>query len=77
MSGETLWIQNREDLLALAKDAEHGWFNGILEDALRKLSRKITLVSIYARLLILPFPNQAHTACFAMLLDTFSLCFEF
>ncbi|CAD6583873.1 MAG: hypothetical protein ASARMPRED_001528 [Alectoria sarmentosa] len=42
-SGEALWIRDRDDLLALAKDAEHGWFNGILEDTLRKLSPKITL----------------------------------
>lgn len=54
MSGEALWIHNREDLLALAKDAENGWFNGIVEDMLRKLSPKITLVGIYARVLIYP-----------------------
>ena len=55
MSGEALWIHNRDDLLALATDAEHGWFNGILEDTLRKISRKITLVGIRASVLILPF----------------------
>ena len=48
MSGEALWIRYWDDLLALAKDAEHGWFNGIMEDMLRKLSPKITLVGIYA-----------------------------
>ena len=52
MSGEALWIHNREDLLALAKDAEQGWFNGILEDILRMLSSRLTLVGIYASVLI-------------------------
>ena len=51
-SGETLWIRNRDDLLALAKDAENGWFNGVLEDTLRRLSSKVTLVGIYASVLI-------------------------
>lgn len=55
MSGESLWIHNRDDLLALATDAEHGWFNGILEDTLRRMSRTITLVGIHASVLILPF----------------------
>ena len=73
MSGETYWIQNQDDLLALAKDAEHGWFNGILGDTLRKLSCKITLVSIYARVLIPPSPHQSQTASSALLLDTFFL----
>lgn len=54
MSGETLWIRNRDDLLALAKDAEHGWFNGILEDTLRRLSSRITLVGIHVSVLIPP-----------------------
>ena len=73
-SGEALWIRDRDDLLALAKDAEHGWFNGILEDTLRKLSPKITLVGTYARILIPSFLSQAQTACSAMLLGTSSLC---
>lgn len=48
MSGEALWIHNRDDLLALAKDAEQGWFNGILEDILRMLSSRLTLVGLHA-----------------------------
>lgn len=74
LSGEDLWIRNRDDLLALAKDAEHGWFNGILEDTLKKLSGKITLVCTYARVLIPPFASQAQTACSATLLYNFPLC---
>ena len=74
MSGEALWIHNREDLLALAKDAEHGWFNGILEDTLRKLSGKTTLVGIYASVLIPLFPSETQTVYSAMLLDTFASC---
>ena len=52
-SGESRWIHYRDDLLALAKDAEHGWFNGFLEDILRRLSSKITLVGIYTSVCIL------------------------
>ena len=52
MSGEALWIHNRDDLLALAKDAEQGWFNGMLEDMLRMLSSRLTLVGIHASVLI-------------------------
>ena len=67
-SGETLWIRDRDDLLALAKDAENGWFNGILGNTLGRLSRKITLVGIYTSFLI-PDPRAI-----AMLQDSCSLC---
>ena len=49
ISRKALWIHN---LLALAKDAEQGWFNGILEDILRMLSSRLTLVDFYASVLI-------------------------
>ena len=50
-SGEARWIHYRDDLLALAQDAEHGWFNGILEDTLRRLSSKVTLVGVFISIL--------------------------
>ena len=61
-SGEALWIHHRDDLLAIAKDAEHGWFNGVLEDTLRMLSSKVTLVRIFPSVLIPHSPSQAQIA---------------
>jgi hypothetical protein len=42
---ETAWVCQREDLIALAQGAEHGWFNAFLEDFLNIISRKALLVS--------------------------------
>lgn len=39
------WIYRREDLAALARDSEHGWFNGFVEDTLNTISRTMTAVS--------------------------------
>ena len=61
-SGEALWIHHRDDLLAIAKDAEHGWFNGVLEDTLRMLSSKVTLVRIFPSVLIPHSPSQTQIA---------------
>ena len=72
-SGESLWIHNRDDLLALAKDAEDGWFNGVLEDTLRRLSSKITLVGIYASVSIPYCPSHTPATCSALLLRKFAL----
>ena len=44
-SSETHWITRSDDLAALAKDADHGWFNIFVEDALNCLSRGTLLVS--------------------------------
>lgn len=46
LQSESEWIQQSDDLLALARDADYGWFNSRLEDILRTLSRKLTLVCI-------------------------------
>ncbi|KAL9021936.1 MAG: hypothetical protein Q9185_000807 [Variospora sp. 1 TL-2023] len=35
---EMEWISRREDLAALARDSEHGWFNGFIEDTLHAIS---------------------------------------
>lgn len=41
---EMEWILRREDLAALARDSEHGWFNGFVEDTLNAISRTMTAV---------------------------------
>ena len=46
MEGE--WILQGDDLVALAHDGEHNWFNVFLEDVLNKFSRKLLLVRIKA-----------------------------
>ncbi|KAL8850585.1 MAG: hypothetical protein Q9221_004455 [Calogaya cf. arnoldii] len=35
---ESRWIREGADLAAVAHEEEHGWFNGFLEDTLRKIS---------------------------------------
>ena len=42
MEGE--WILQGDDLVALAHDGEHNWFNVFLEDVLNRFSRKMLLV---------------------------------
>ena len=63
-SSEALWIRQWDDLMAPAYNAEHGWFNGILEDALRVLFTKITLVSHAFQCLtctrVFPYHCSAH-----------------
>ena len=44
-SVETYWIRHSDDLAAVAKDAEHGWFNVFLERLLNWFSRDMMLVS--------------------------------
>ncbi len=46
MEGE--WILQGDDLVALAHDGEHNWFNVFLEDILNKFSRKMLLVRMKA-----------------------------
>ena len=46
MEGE--WILQGDDLVALAHDGEHNWFNVFLEDVLNKFSRKMLLVRMKA-----------------------------
>ncbi len=45
VSSESEWIRQREDLAALGHGAEHGWFNGVVEDILNKVSARLSLVS--------------------------------
>ena len=49
---ELRWIRHKDDLAALARDQEHGWLNGFLEDAMNKISRTATVVS---------FPQHSNT----------------
>lgn len=42
---EAQWIRRSDDLVALAQDADHGWFNVFLEHGLNIISRKTLLVS--------------------------------
>ena len=44
MEGE--WILQGDDLVALAHDGEHNWFNVFLEDVLNRFSRKMLLVRL-------------------------------
>ena len=46
MEGE--WILQGDDLVALAHDGEHNWFNVFLEDVLNRISRKMLLVRMKA-----------------------------
>ena len=46
MEGE--WILQGDDLVALAHDGEHNWFNVFLEDVLNRFSRKTLLVRLKA-----------------------------
>ncbi|KAL8729637.1 MAG: hypothetical protein Q9166_004586 [cf. Caloplaca sp. 2 TL-2023] len=39
---EAKWIREGVDLAAVAREEEHGWFNGFLEDTLHKISRRAT-----------------------------------
>ena len=43
---EGSWIRRSDDLAALSDDAEHGWFNGVVEDCLNKISEDGLLVSL-------------------------------
>ncbi|KAL9100353.1 MAG: hypothetical protein Q9163_004260 [Psora crenata] len=45
VADESEWIRYSLDLASLAQDAEHGWFNGFLEDSLNTISRRLTQVS--------------------------------
>ena len=45
VASEARWIRQREDLAAVGHGAEHGWFNGFVEDLLNKVSAKLLLVS--------------------------------
>ena len=45
VSSEARWIRQREDLAAIGHGAEHGWFNGFVEDLLGKVSAKLLMVS--------------------------------
>ena len=42
---ESRWIREGADLAAVAHEEEQGWFNGFLEDTLRKISPWATQVS--------------------------------
>ena len=45
VSSESEWIRQREDLAALGHGAEHGWFNGVVENILNKVATRLSLVS--------------------------------
>ena len=46
VSSEKEWICQRVDLAALGHEAEHGWFNGFIEDTLIKVAPRLSMVSI-------------------------------
>ncbi|KAL9042849.1 MAG: hypothetical protein Q9180_000303 [Flavoplaca navasiana] len=45
VASEARWIREGADLAAVAREEEHGWFNGFLEDTLKKISPRATQVS--------------------------------
>lgn len=45
---ESEWILQGDDLVALAHDGEHNWFNVFLEDVLNRFSRNMLLVRLKA-----------------------------
>ena len=49
---ESYWPCQTGDLAALAPDAEHGWFNGFLEDILNKIPKRVLKVRACPSLLI-------------------------
>ncbi|KAK0509130.1 hypothetical protein JMJ35_008501 [Cladonia borealis] len=44
VTSESEWIRQRADLAAVGHGAEHGWFNGVVEDILNKLSPRLSLI---------------------------------
>ncbi|CAO1605503.1 hypothetical protein XANCAGTX0491_009020 [Xanthoria calcicola] len=42
VDSESKWIREGADLAAVAREEEHGWFNGFLEDTLHKISPRAT-----------------------------------
>ncbi|KAL8843887.1 MAG: hypothetical protein Q9176_001849 [Flavoplaca citrina] len=44
VASEARWIREGADLAAVAREEEHGWFNGFLEDTLKKISPRATQV---------------------------------
>lgn len=45
MDDELAWIRRGPDLAAAGCGPEYGWFNTVLENALNKVSKLVTLVS--------------------------------
>ena len=45
VTSESEWIRQRADLAAVGHGAEHGWFNGVVEDILNKVSTRLSMVS--------------------------------
>ncbi|MCJ1245850.1 hypothetical protein MMC30_003054 [Trapelia coarctata] len=41
---EAEWVRRGEDLAALSADQEYGWFNGVVEDTMIKISRTATML---------------------------------
>ncbi|KAL8675176.1 MAG: hypothetical protein Q9168_000429 [Polycauliona sp. 1 TL-2023] len=42
VDSEAKWIREGADLAAVARQEEHGWFNGFFEDTLHKISPRLT-----------------------------------
>ena len=45
VTSEAEWIRQRADLAAVGHGAEHGWFNGFIEDILNTVSPRLSMVS--------------------------------
>ena len=46
LESESHWIRRSDDLVALAGDADYGWFNAALEKVFITFSKTLTLVSM-------------------------------
>lgn len=44
---EEQWIRRSDDLASIARDAENGWLNAVVEDSIGLVSKSLLLVSGY------------------------------
>ena len=77
VESEYRWIREGVDLAAVAREEEHSWFNGILEDILNGISKGLTHVSgdRFPRIFIAPLPEY-HVASSPGLLKLTSLLLQ-
>lgn len=67
---ESEWVYYLDDLAALANDSKRGWFNGFVEDTMKRISRTATNVcfqftiqivkDLLIRTVYIPYEGTAH-----------------
>lgn len=48
LNSEADWIRRSDDLGVISPNSEHGWLNGVVEDVIAKVSRRLYLVSVFS-----------------------------